>query len=88
MCSLKTMFYYRLDKKLEEFEVKYSLPKRWLPSDSQYRECAYAVLLSKKEQLLLHIWNTAQRRMFLLDVKRKYAGFYMNDRIVCALHSQ
>ena len=73
---------FRLNKKLEDFEAKYSLPNRWLPSDAQYKECEYALLLSKKEQLLLHVWKAGQRRMFLLNLKRKYAGLYMNDRIV------
>ena len=36
-------------------------------------------MLSKKEQLLLDIWKAGQRRMFLLNLKRKYAGiFFIN----------
>lgn len=74
---------FRLDKKLLDFEAKHSIPKRWLPSDTQYKECEYAVLLSKKEQLLLCVWKASQRRMFLINLKRKYAGQYMNDSTVC-----
>lgn len=91
MCCLLMISDSRLDKKLQEFEAKYSLPDRWLPTDTLYKQCEYALLLSKKEQMLLHIWKytmsiwkAGQRRMFLLNPKMKYAGLYLNDQLcVC-----
>ena len=53
--------------------MKYSI-QRWKPGDPEYNEALYSVLLSKKEQLLLEIWQAGQKRMFLLNLKRKYAG--------------
>ena len=56
-------------------EEKHAVPARWLPNDKRYEECEHTLLFSKSEQLLLHIiWKGSQRRAFLLDLKRKYAG--------------
>ena len=55
-------------------EEKHAVPARWLPNDKHYGECEHTLLFSKSEQLLLHIWKASQRRAFLLDLKRKYAG--------------
>ena len=55
-------------------EEKHVVPARWLPSDKRYEECERTLLFSKSEQLLLHIWKASQRRVFLLELKRKYAG--------------
>lgn len=55
-------------------EEKHAVPARWLPNDKHYDECERTLLFSKSEQLLLHLWKASQRRAFLLDLKRKYAG--------------
>ena len=44
---------------------------------TEYKEIEYAVLLTKQEQLLLQIWKTTQRRLFLLQLKSKYAGVFI-----------
>ena len=69
-------YYYtdiRLEGQLSEWERKYSL-QRWLPSDTVYKELEYSLVLDKKEQLLLELWKISQRRLFLLKLKKKYAG--------------
>jgi len=73
----------RLDSQLKELERKHSLPCRWLPSDNEYKENEYTLSLTKKEQLLVQLWKTGQRRQFLLKLKRKYAGVL--KRHVCVL---
>ena len=65
---------FRLETKLHEMEKKYSLLHRWLPSDEEFKECEGFVHSSKNEQLLLQVWKAGQRRMFLLNLKKKYAG--------------
>ena len=42
--------------------------------DREYKECLYALILGKKEQLLLEIIKIGRRRAFLLNLKKKYAG--------------
>ncbi len=65
---------FRLDKHLVDLEKKHCIPCRWLPSDEVYKECELSILFSKREQLILQIWKASQRRMFLLKLKKRYAG--------------
>ncbi len=69
-----TIFLSRLNRSLLELEKEHSVPQRWLPTDKQYKECEYFIMLNRREQLLVDIWNAGQRRMFLLQLKKKYAG--------------
>ena len=64
----------RLDNELKVMEEKHAVSARWLPNAKRYEECERTLLFSKSEQLLLHVWKASQRRAFLLDLKRKYAG--------------
>ena len=47
---------------------------QWLPSDSEYKELKYSLLVEKKDRLLLELWRVTQQRLFLLKLKKKYAG--------------
>ena len=47
---------------------------RWSEKDKHYKDCLNALMLSKQEQLMLELWKAGQRRMFLLNLKKKYAG--------------
>ena len=67
----------RFEDKLVAIESKHSVFKRWKQSDALYKEHYYAISFSKKEQLLSEIWKAGQRRLFLLNLKRKYAGSYL-----------
>ena len=58
---------------MSELEHQYSII-RWLPSDSKYKELQYSLLVEKKDRLLLELWRVAQQRLFLLKLKKKYAG--------------
>ena len=58
---------------MSELEHQYSII-RWLPSDSKYKELQYSLLVEKKDRLLLELWMVAQQRLFLLKLKKKYAG--------------
>ena len=60
-------------------EKQYSIPRRWLPSDALYKECE--VSFDKKEDLLLQMWQASSRRMFLLKLKKKYAGMHITKPI-------
>lgn len=60
--------------KLVEMEKKHGVKSRWLPGDNTYKECDWYIRYNKNEQLLLQIWKAGQRRNFLLELKRKYAG--------------
>ena len=66
----------RLENRLEEMERSHSIPSRWLPTDEEYKKSEYAVLLTKKEQILMQIWKSEQSRLFLLQLKRRYAGMW------------
>ena len=58
---------------MSELEHQYSII-RWLPSDSKYKELQYSLLVEKKDRLLLELWRVAQQRLFILELKKKYAG--------------
>ena len=62
---------------MTDIEVKYSICQRWLPSDKEWSDCEQSILLCKKEQFLLQILKAGQRRLFLLELKKKYAGRYI-----------
>ncbi len=34
-------------------------------------------MMSRSEQLLVDLWSAGQRRMFLLQLKKKYAGKFL-----------
>ena len=68
------VFIYSLERKLDEIEKAYSLSHRWLPTDHEYTENQQAMMRHKKEQVLLALWRSSQRRLFLLKLKGKYAG--------------
>ena len=71
LCMSFHTFLCRLDNELKDMKEKYAVPARWLPNDTCYEECEHTLLFSKSEQLLL---QASQRRAFLVDLKRKYAG--------------
>ena len=58
---------------MTEYEKKYSISQRWLPSDKEYKDCMYTVLL-RGNSYFCTFWKAGQRRMFLLKLKKKYAG--------------
>ena len=58
--------------KLQALEMKQSIV-RWSEMDKRYKDSLNALMLSKQEQLLLELWKTGQKRVFLLNLK-KYAG--------------
>ena len=62
-----------MDKNLLNLEKKNKI-ERWLPSDSDYKLCEKALAQDKMEQLLQKLINGSQRRVFLLQMKAKYAG--------------
>ena len=62
-----------MDKNLLNLENKNKI-ERWLPSDSDYKLCEKALAQDKMEQLLQELINGSQRRVFLLQMKAKYAG--------------
>ena len=70
-----TYYIIRLENRLEEMERSHSIPSCWLPTDEEYKS-EYAVLLTKKEQILRQIWKSGQSRLFLLQLKRRYAGMW------------
>ena len=59
--------------KLQALEMKQSIV-RWSEMDKRYKDSLNALMLSKQEQLLLELWKTGQKRVFLLNLKKKYAG--------------
>ncbi len=64
-----------MENELIEFESRHAIFNyRWSSTDKLFKECQYAILFSKKEQLLMEIWKAGQRRLFLLNLKGKYAG--------------
>ena len=60
-------------------ERKHSILSRWLPTDKEYKDIEYTVLFTKQEQLLVQMWKTGQRRLFLIELKRKYAGLFRGE---------
>ncbi len=64
------VYYYRLNNNLLQLEQKHHISNRWLPTDELYKDTEFAVMKSKKEQILLNIWNFGQHRMFLLHLKK------------------
>ena len=72
--SFSTIIRTRLNQNLVDMESSHHIPQRWLPTDRVYKDSEFSIMNNKKEQILLQIWNTGQHRMFLLQLKRKYAG--------------
>ena len=64
----------RLNSRLEEIERKHAIQHRWSQSNVEYTECLYTLALDKREHLLISMWKSGQRRTFLLNLKKKYAG--------------
>lgn len=78
--TILNFFFARLEKELNECEREHAISHRWLKSDSQYKELEYSLLLDKQEQLLLELWKASQRRIFLLKLKKKYAGMCTDNQ--------
>ena len=56
---------------LECFDNAHRAVNRFHVAENQRRD-----ILQKREQLLLVLWKSSQRRLFLLKLKQKYAGLY------------
>lgn len=53
LSTLPTVHHYnnfRVENQLEEMERSHSIPSRWLPTDEEYKNSEYAVLLTKKSK--------------------------------------
>ncbi len=61
--------------KLIEIEKRQSIRQRWLPTDTEFIECDFYICSNKNEQILLQILKAGQRRKFLLNMIKKYAGY-------------
>ena len=64
----------RLDKKLKEIEIKYHIRSRWASSDPVYIEVKSKFTKEHIRQLAEAMWSASSRRLFLLQLKAKYAG--------------
>ena len=67
---------FRVEKQLTEMEAKHTISSQWKMSDQEFTESEQALLLDKKDQLLLAIWKASKRRSIWLKLKAKYAGTY------------
>lgn len=64
----------RLEAELNKIEKKHHISQRWLPTDSNFIEYKCLLASNQSEQILQQICVAGQRRLFLLNLKRKYAG--------------
>ncbi len=77
------MLFIRFESQLGELECKYSI-SRWLPSGPEYKELQCALRMERKDRLLLKLWRVSQQRLFLLKLKKKYAGTWMYFKLIKA----
>ena len=66
-----------MDSQLAEMERKCRIPKRWLPGDDEYIETRKAFLIEKKTQLRTCLRASVVKRCYLLRMKAKYAGMWV-----------
>lgn len=62
-----------LEIHLQDIEKKHNI-MRWTPLDKEYVELDHILKLNMQETLLLQLLKSANRRLFLLKLKKKYAG--------------
>lgn len=70
------MYVCRLNSELEKIERNNAIPYRWCQDDQEYQECLRNLSHGKREVMLISLIKNRQRREFLLNLKRKYAGTY------------
>ena len=64
----------RLNSQLEELERKHGISQRWSQSDESYKECLLTLTAGRLEIVLVSLLKHRQKREFLLNLKKKYAG--------------
>ena len=66
----------RIDKELKDIESKQHIHSRWSPSDRAYVEVKSMFTKERIYQVAEAMWAASSRRLFLLQLKAKYAGNY------------
>ncbi len=64
----------RLDKKLKEMESKNNIQSRWAATNPVYMDMKAWYTKEHIRQLAEAMWSASSRRLFLIQLKAKYAG--------------
>lgn len=64
----------RMNGQVKELERAYDVQHRWHRTDKDYKVCLRYLSLGKRESILIALLKNRQRREFLLNFRRKYAG--------------
>jgi hypothetical protein len=74
-------------KTVKSIEKCNKLSKRWRPGEAQFNAAALCLENQRRETVVEQTYNMAVERVFLISLKRKYAGNVVDrnrrDRLVC-----
>ena len=74
MCTFYLSLFARIDEQLRDMEKSHHILSRWNPSDQEYIELKSIFTKEELHQLAEVMWSASNRRLFLLQLKAKYAG--------------
>ena len=68
-----------MEQKLGEFEQKQQICSRWKPGDEEFSDGRSLYFKDKQESLRHSLWAAIVKWQYLLKLKSKYAGVYMQS---------
>ena len=74
--SLSTVFFFRNEKTLLGLEKKHGIRLRWQENDATFRTTQQQLSKKKQDIEVMRLHKMASERIFLLELKAKYAGLY------------
>ena len=74
VCILYLSLFARIDELLRDMEKSHHILSRWNHSDQEYIELKSIFTKEELHQLAEVMWSASNCRLFLLQLKAKYAG--------------
>ena len=74
MNHLRNCTVHRNQKAVSNVERVHGLKETWVKDDIQFKNARKRLVEKKKQNILLTLQRIASERMFLLEIKSKYAG--------------
>lgn len=68
--------FYSAEKDLKSFEKKHNVLQRWDLASKTAKDLLQEVIEEERQELVRNLRVLAYERLFLIDLKRKYAGMF------------
>ena len=75
-CVESESFFFRNEKTLVGLEKKHGIRLRWQENDATFQNTQQRLSKKKRDNEVLRLHKMASERIFLLELKTKYAGLY------------